>query len=320
MDLKNAEKILLIAPHRLGDTLFATPGIRVLRQTKPGAQIDAVTLSELSFEALKNNSCINKIYAPNEQPIETIAAQYDIVLPLQNIKKMEDYVQNVANVLMLPRYTGKFHYSQNFYRFIVQQLPESSAFSLGPYELTFSSQDERAVNSLLKNVPPQSFLLAVHMGCHKIAKGPDLLAKIFPFLATKDSRSWPFKRYDQLLQRLLKTHHSLYILLTGSENERFAANSLRSHPHILNLMGKTNVTELAALLARCQLLLTGDTGPMHVACAVALPMVLLCGETHPDQTGPYPSNNHHTIIQKNGMINISIDDVYGAINRYITSQ
>jgi len=317
-NLQTAEKILLVAPHRLGDSLFATPGIRALHLAKPTAQIDVVALSSLSYELFMTNTCVNNIYRAEDYPIEKLAANYDIILPLQNIIKVQEYLNNAENTLILPRYTGAFHYSENFYRFILQHLPHAAQFSLEQYELNFTAQDEMHVDALLKTIPqtPKPFILAVHMGCHQVAKeGQRLIYKLLPFLAAKDSRSWSFKRFDQLLQRLLKAYPNLYIVLTGSASERFTANSLTANQRMLNLMGDTNVTQLAALLKRCQLLLTGDTGPMHVACAVDLPMVLLCGKTDPAHTGPFPKKTHHTIIQKNGMENISVNDAYDAIAR-----
>jgi ADP-heptose:LPS heptosyltransferase len=313
---------LFVAPHRLGDSLFATPGIRALRQTKPAAQIDVVALSPLSFELFENNTCVNQTYHADDYPIEKLANNYDIILPLQNINKTQDYVNHSPQVLMLPRYTGAFHYSENFYRFILQQLPEASQIPLSPYELNFTAEDRAFSDALLKSIPPtpKPFILAIHMGCHRVAKeGQRFLYKLFPFLATKDSRSWSFKRFNQLIQKLLKQHPNLYVVLTGSPSERFAADSLRPNARILNLMGDVNIKQLAALLQRCQLLLTGDTGPMHVACVVDTPIVLLCGETDPAHTGPYPRKDHHTIIQKNGMGDISVEEVYRAILKYYSA-
>lgn len=318
--LQAAEKILLVAPHRLGDTLFATPGIRALRQAKPHAQIDAVALSALSHELLAHNSCINTLYTAKERPIAQLAAEYDAVLPLQNINKVTEYLKDVPGVLMLPRYEGAFHYSENFYRFVLQQLPSAAEFPAGPYELNVNVQDKADADRLLKSIPaaPEPFVIALHMGCHQISKkGQRFLYKLFPFLMTKDTRSWSFKCFDQLVQRLLTQHPAVHIVLTGSSSEAFAADALTAHPHILNLIGKTNVGQLAAVLQRCQLLLTGDTGPMHVACAVDRPMVLLCGKTDPAQTGPYPMHSHHSIIRKDGMDNISVDEVYQAVVRYL---
>lgn len=317
-NLKTAEKILLVAPHRLGDSLFATPGIRALRRAKPQAKIDVVALSSLSYQLFSTNTCINQYFSAEEFPIEKLAAHYDIILPLQNIIKVQEYLNHTPRALVLPRYTGTFHYSENFYRFIVQHLPEAAQFPLEPYELNFTTNDIAHIDSLLKIIPSHSFILAVHMGCHKVAKeGKRFLSKLFPFLAAKESRSWSFKRFDQLIQRLLKNYPNLHIVLTGSASEAYAAKSLTKHSNIINLMGKTNVTQLAALLSRCQLLLTGDTGPMHIACAVSLPLVLLCGMTDPAHTGPYPPLSHHKIIQKNGMKNISVEEVYQSIESYL---
>ena len=318
--LQAAEKILLVAPHRLGDTLFATPGIRALRLAKPQAQIDAIALSELSHELLSRNACINTLYRAQDQPIEQLAAGYDAILPLQNINHTATYLNDIPKVLMLPRYSGAFHYSENFYRFVLQHLPQAAERPLEPYELNLTAEDFVQADELLKNIPATSdpFIIALHMGCHQISKkGQRWLYKLFPFLTTQDTRSWSFKRFDQLVQRVLKQSPSVYVVLTGSPSEAFAAEALTAHPRIVNLIGRTNVGQLAAVLKRAQLLLTGDTGPMHVACAVGRPMVLLCGKTDPAHTGPYPTNGHHTIIQKDGMNNISVDEVYQAVVRYL---
>jgi ADP-heptose:LPS heptosyltransferase len=340
-DLQSAKKILLVAPHRLGDSIFATPGIRVLRQAKPDVEMDVVALSTLSYELFQHNSCVNNVFqaallnnnaakaaskpviasaiarSNQDTGIEKLAANYDIVMPLQNIKKIQEFLRDVKNVLILPRYTGSFHYSENFYRFVCQQLPEAAQFNLGPYELNFSGQDKQYADSLLKNIPADSFILALHMGCHRVAKeGNNFLYKLFPFLLTKDSRSWSFKKFDELIQQLLNQYPKLYVVLTGTESEKFAADSLKKNPRIVNAIGKTNVTQLAALLTRCQLLLTGDTGPLHVASAVGTSIVMLCGMTDPAQTGPYPADKHK-IIQKDGMDKIQVKEVSDAVASFI---
>ena len=58
------------------------------------------------------------------------------------------------------------------------------------------------------------------------------------------------------------------------------------HPRILNLTARTNLRELCAVLKLSRLLLTNDTGPMHLAAAVGTPVVALFGSTSPELTGP----------------------------------
>ena len=55
---------------------------------------------------------------------------------------------------------------------------------------------------------------------------------------------------------------------------------------VLNLSGKTSLRELAAALKMCRLLLTNDTGPMHLAAAVGTPLIVPFGSTSPELTGP----------------------------------
>src|SRR3989304_586171 len=63
-----------------------------------------------------------------------------------------------------------------------------------------------------------------------------------------------------------------------------------------DLTGKTGLLQLAALLERCQLLITNDTGTMHVAAAVGTPVVALFGSTNPTTTGPW--GHGHTVVKK----------------------
>jgi len=65
----------------------------------------------------------------------------------------------------------------------------------------------------------------------------------------------------------------------------------------MNLAGKTTLRELCALLKRCRVLLTNDTGPMHVAAAVGTPVVALFGSTSPQLTGPgLPGEPRHRLL------------------------
>ena len=64
-----------------------------------------------------------------------------------------------------------------------------------------------------------------------------------------------------------------------------------------NLVGKTSLTEAAAILARCSVVLTNDSGPMHVSVAVGTPTVALFGSTT-KELGFFPYGIGHTVIEK----------------------
>jgi heptosyltransferase-2 len=67
---------------------------------------------------------------------------------------------------------------------------------------------------------------------------------------------------------------------------------------MLNLAGKTSLRELMALLKLCRVVLTNDTGPMHVAAALGIPVVVPFGSTSPELTAPgLPGDPRHQLLQ-----------------------
>jgi heptosyltransferase-2 len=67
---------------------------------------------------------------------------------------------------------------------------------------------------------------------------------------------------------------------------------------VANLAGKTSLRELMALLKLCRVLLTNDTGPMHVAAALGTPVVVPFGSTAPELTGPgLPGDPRHRLLK-----------------------
>jgi heptosyltransferase-2 len=88
------------------------------------------------------------------------------------------------------------------------------------------------------------------------------------------------------------------VLLFGKEEERPIVHEILRHMGTkgIDLTGKTGLLQLAALLERCALLVTNDTGTMHVATAVGTPVVALFGSTDPITTGPWGEG--HVVVKK----------------------
>ena len=63
--------------------------------------------------------------------------------------------------------------------------------------------------------------------------------------------------------------------------------AFRAKNEVKNLAGKTKLSELACLIAKSDLLVTTDSGPMHIACASEIPVVAIMGPTAPWRTGPF---------------------------------
>lgn len=101
------------------------------------------------------------------------------------------------------------------------------------------------------------------------------------------AKRWPAERYAELAS-LLQNRMRAQVLIVGSSGETPLAEAIASRmserPHVL--AGKTSLPRLAALLSFADLFVTNDSGPMHLANVLKVPLVALFGPTEPARTGP----------------------------------
>lgn len=106
-----------------------------------------------------------------------------------------------------------------------------------------------------------------------------------------NTRSWTVDRYAATLKQLFRQLPELQLVLVGVRSEQEVANRFKTtcpEIPIHDLVGSTEVDELAAVLARVDLLLTGDTGTMHLAAAVGTPTcAVFMGLASPHETCVY---------------------------------
>jgi heptosyltransferase II len=111
---------------------------------------------------------------------------------------------------------------------------------------------------------------------------------IHPSAAYGPAKVWPLERFHSLAKELLKFPR-IELVYLGDNKALEAINKVylegESCQH--NLAGKTSIRELMALLKCCQLFITNDSGPMHLAAALKVPLVSLFGSTDPTRTSPY---------------------------------
>jgi len=115
-----------------------------------------------------------------------------------------------------------------------------------------------------------------------------LLLGLNPGAEYGPAKRWPADRYVELTRSLLREHPAAGVLVFGgpADQDLAAPVAAAAGGRGLNLAGKTTLRELMALLKRCSVLITNDTGPMHVAAALGTPVVGIYGSTSPELTAP----------------------------------
>ncbi len=115
-------------------------------------------------------------------------------------------------------------------------------------------------------------------------------------IAKWSTKLWDPGRFAALADRI-GDDSGCAVAFTGSTLDRNVIDDIRGMMRTdpLNLAGRTNLKELAYLYSRCKLVVTTDTGPMHIAAAMGCPVVALFGPTAPWRTGPYGKG--HRVIR-----------------------
>ncbi len=103
-----------------------------------------------------------------------------------------------------------------------------------------------------------------------------------------ETKIWPAAHFAQLARRI-RQELGYRVALIGMESEVDVARNVEqlAGDAVVNLAGKTNLSELIALIERSEAVVMHDSGPMHLAGALGKPMVALYGPTSPQRTGPY---------------------------------
>lgn len=104
-----------------------------------------------------------------------------------------------------------------------------------------------------------------------------------------DNKRWPLENFVDLVRRLALLGPDLkFIILGGGADHSLGATIAEANPgRCLDLTGLTSLPEMIECVRLCELVITNDTGPMHIAAAMRKPVVALFGPTNPNGTGPY---------------------------------
>ncbi len=117
-------------------------------------------------------------------------------------------------------------------------------------------------------------------------------------------RRWPPERFVTLIDMLMQQYPDTGVCLIGSSSERDYVDrivtALACTEGVVNAAGRTSIPQLFDLLARAAVLVTNDTGPMHVALALGVPTVALFGPCSPEQygRGSAPANRTHVLYRQ----------------------
>ncbi len=266
-------RILVRSSNWLGDAVMSAPAVRHLKRGRPDAHLTVLTRSKLAdFWRLVPEVDELITMEPGDsvfQVASKIRRDFDVAILLPNSVRsaLEAWLARI------PRRVG---YSRPWRDCLVNQfIPEP----LFPAPLQHQAGHYlRMMDRIGANLD------------EGLEQGND--RRVVPLLAglCPGAEYGPAKRWTEFgpAARQLSEAHGLQWLIFGTANEKPLAAELMKAlgAHATDLSGRTSLLELAAQLRRCRLLLTNDTGTMHLAAFLGVPTVAIFGSTEPQLTGP----------------------------------
>lgn len=129
------------------------------------------------------------------------------------------------------------------------------------------------------------------------------------------SRRWPLARFSELAERLQRDDGGRIIIFAGPEETALLKETGAVFPSSTIVFDRLDIYQLASALARLTVLVSNNTGPMHIAAAVGTPVVTLLGRLTPDSFTPLVP--HHRLLYSRTLAELSTETVYGAVRELV---
>ncbi len=302
-------KILVVQPSWVGDAVMATPALRALRELHPKAEIaylarryvKAIYTGMTWYDKLITYRT-GRTKAKAGKGTLRLAARlrarkFDLAILLPNsfrsallckmagIKKVVGYERDgraflLSDRLLPARDKGKYLPSPilRYYMGIVQYLGSRSRDL--KMELFVTSSEKREAQAILARagLDPELFRPG--------SKGSGPLVLLNPGAQYGDAKCWLPEHFAEAADRLIEERNAT-VLISGTPKERRILDAVHSHMKhaAVDLVAKgITLGALKEIIRRCDLMITNDTGPRHVAAAFNVPVVTIFGPTHPEWT------------------------------------
>jgi heptosyltransferase-2 len=296
-------KILVIRLSSLGDVILSTPLLKKLREKYPHSQIDYCVKKEFS-DALRFNPNINNIIeAENELTFRKLRTlkkrlkieKYDLVIDAHN-KLNTFYLRTFpgSKKLVFKKYSVKKFLLVKFKLNLLKNLPPISE----RYLKILSGQiyDKQIVPEIY---PEQ----AAKGNVEEIIEQLNLKGRETICIAPSSghfTKTYPPELYAELINNFDRTKYSFVLIGKGNDKANISDVLSKTGINVHDLCDKLDVNEIYELMKKCRLVIGGDTGPMHIAEAAGIPLILLAGSSV-KEFGFYPQTENTIILENNSL-------------------
>lgn len=269
MKLSNVNNLLIIRLSSLGDILLTTPLIRSIKNKYPSITIDFIVREEFK-DAVESNIYLDNVYVyyrekPNTDLVESLREKnYDMVVDLQNNFRSNRLRKNLSGMQVKFKKpdVSKFllvHTKLNFLK-DAKQIPERYAECLGENILDGSGLDFFIPDGINSSLEDDGKYIGFCPGAQHFTK------------------KWPEEYFVELGNELNRLGYK--VVLIGGDSDRLMCRKLQLRiENSIDLSNENELYKLAADMKKCKAIVCNDSGLMHLASAIQIPLIALFGSS-----------------------------------------
>ncbi|MCK4905893.1 lipopolysaccharide heptosyltransferase II, partial [bacterium] len=267
-------KILVRSPNWIGDAVLCLSSIEYIKGKMPQAHI-TVLAKDWVKEIFLNHPSVDKVISLNKSKISLIKdlrqTKFDIGILFTNsfssaflfflagIKKRIGYKTDLRSLFLtdsipLPKNLNTLH-QRDYYFKLVKKLIPGNENPKNPV-LYMSTEEIEKADTILEDfeLPITNYQLPI--------------IGIFPGASYGPAKMWDTRNFQLLADKIIKTDKAKVLIFGGNKEKELGEIIQNERNNIINLCGKTTLRETMALIKRCAVFITNDTGPMHIASAL----------------------------------------------------
>ena len=291
------QNIIVRMPNWVGDAVCASPILSSLRQAYPASQITAMCQDNIGALFAKDPAVNNVFRFCSTRSLLKAVWDRDVIVKLR-AKKYD------LGVLLTHSFSSAWRFWQGNVKKKVGFIKDGRRFLLSD-PIVFPKKKEHMVHTyqrLLSSVgvvdqqarprlfvteeekrQAWQFVKRFDISCAKTLIG------INPGAAYGMAKCWLPERFRELARKLIESNPAYTVLFFGSLEQQLLVDQICKDlsPRVVNLAGQTSLRQLMAIIKCLAVLVTNDSGPMHIADSLNIPLVALFGSTDPAVTGPY---------------------------------
>jgi len=289
-------KILIVRTDRIGDVILTTPAIKLLKDFWPDSSISMLVAPQTK-ELIINNENIDEVIIDDRKGLNKGLFGY-LKLVRELCKRKFDlaivyHTKRRANLTcFLAGIPVRLGYKNKKFGFLLTDPLEDERFLGNKHESQYCVDVLKALDMDFSGIDSEKFEMQVSLsessekwaGSFLKSKGllkKDIIIAIHPG-ASDSSKQWPYKYFAGLIEELIK-RYKCKIVIVGDARIKDISEKIVSlvRGSIIDATGFTTVGQLVSLLNRCGLLVSNDSGPVHIAAALGVPVVSIFTRNEP---------------------------------------